>query len=408
MHIPTDDAARLDAVRRYNILDTPPDGTFDRVTELAAQLFDVPIVLVTIVDEDRIWFKSRYGLDEVTEIPRDPGLCASAICQDATYVIERAREDPRSIANPLVAGEFGLQFYAAAPLKTGDGHNLGTFCLLDRKPREFGVGDRALLTGLAAIVVNDLELRLQALQVVSAERVLRRDAAFVADTLQHAMLPQSFPQISGVTFDANYIPATRETQVGGDWYDAFLIDDGHLLLTIGDVAGHGLHAATLMGKVRQSLRTVALDTLDPADILWRLDRVLRKEDPDTMVTAVVGILEVATRTLRYANAGHPAPLLRNAAGDVVELSSVGLPLGLRTADEPKAESVRVAPRSTLVFFTDGLTEATHDVIEGEAMLRAALRDEAVINALRPANALSDLLLADGSADDVAILTVTFA
>lgn len=407
-HIPHNDEVRLEAVRRYGILDTPPDGTFDRITALAAKIFNVPIALVTIVDEDRIWFKSRYGLDSVAEIPRDPGLCASAICQGDPYVVERAHEDPRSMSNPLVAGEFGLQFYAGAQLRTHDGHNLGTLCLLDHEPREFGESDRNTLATLADIVVADLELRLQAMQIVSTERQMRREAAFVADTLQRAMLPQSFPEVAHVTFDAIYQPASSESQVGGDWYDAFLIDDQHLLLTIGDVAGHGLHAATLMGKARQSIRTIALDTLDPTQILFRLDRTLRKEDPEMLVTAVVAIVELPSLVLRYSNAGHPAPILRTPDGRVIELTPPGLPLGLRTLHEPNARTLPLPAGALLVFFTDGLTESTHDIIVGEAALHAALSGPKIFNSERPAAALGNELLGETQGDDVAILTVRLA
>jgi GAF domain-containing protein len=160
------ETARLDAVRRYDILDTPPDGAFDRVTALAAKIFDVPIALVTIVDHDRIWFKSRHGLDEVGQIDRDPGLCASAVLQDEPYIVEEARTDPRTLANPLVAGKFGLQFYAAAPLRTGDGHRLGTLCIIDREPRLFSPRQADVLQRLSEIVVDELELRLSALNAV--------------------------------------------------------------------------------------------------------------------------------------------------------------------------------------------------------------------------------------------------
>lgn len=164
---PGDEDRRLEAVRRYDVLDTPPDGAFERVTRLAAKLLGTPIAIVSIVDHDRIWFKSRYGLD-VDEIGRDPGLCASAILQEGPWVIEDARRDPRTLANPLVAGEFGLQFYAGAPLRTKDGHNLGTVCVIDREPREFGETGRRILEDLAAIVVDELELRLAARQVDAA------------------------------------------------------------------------------------------------------------------------------------------------------------------------------------------------------------------------------------------------
>lgn len=108
---------RLQALKRYEILDMPPEGNFDRITLLASKVFNVPIAIVSLVDEDRIWFKSSQGLGNVNEIGKSPGLCASAILSDEVYLVEEARNDPRSLANPLVTGAFGLQFYAAAPPK---------------------------------------------------------------------------------------------------------------------------------------------------------------------------------------------------------------------------------------------------------------------------------------------------
>ena len=122
---PAAEFQRMAAVRRYDVLDTPPDGAFDRITALAARRFGVPISIISIVDEDRIWFKSRHGLP-VGQIGRDPGLCASAILSNDPYILTDASIDPRSLANPLVAGDFGLRFYAGVPLTTSDGHNLGT------------------------------------------------------------------------------------------------------------------------------------------------------------------------------------------------------------------------------------------------------------------------------------------
>ncbi len=164
---------RLEAVRSYDILDTPPDGAFDRITELAARLFAVPISIVSIVDTDRIWFKSHHGV-ETEEIPRDPGLCASAILADDTYVVEDALADPRTLANPLVAGSLGLRFYAAQPLVTAEGHRLGTLCIIDRQPRELSEEEAATLRTLAATVMDSLELRLAAIRVVRLEEERRR------------------------------------------------------------------------------------------------------------------------------------------------------------------------------------------------------------------------------------------
>ena len=161
----TDEDGRMRAVERYRILDTPADGTFDRIAGLAARMFSVPVAIVSVVDHDRIWFKAHHGT-EVTQIGRDPGLCASAILQDDVWVIEDALRDPRALANPLVAGEFGLQFYAGVPLRTPDGYNLGTFCILDREPREFSANDVRALEDLAAIVMHDLEQRLQSREAI--------------------------------------------------------------------------------------------------------------------------------------------------------------------------------------------------------------------------------------------------
>jgi len=173
--IPTNESERLAAVHRYDILDTPTDGAFDRITALAARFFQVPISIVSIVDHDRIWFKSHHGL-EVQQIGREPGLCASAILQDNVYIVVDAKVDPRTLANPLVAGDFGLRFYAGFPLQTSDGFNLGTLCVIDQQPREITEAERATLKELAAIVIDELELRLAAKKAVQTELALREAA----------------------------------------------------------------------------------------------------------------------------------------------------------------------------------------------------------------------------------------
>ena len=162
-----EEAARLAALYSYEILDTPPDGAFDRVTALAARHFNAPVALVSLVDEDRIWFKSRRGLD-TEEIPRSPGLCASVILSDEAYVVTNALEDPRTLANPLVAGEMGLRFYAAAPLVTHDGHRLGTLNVIDFEPRELDADGCWMLHQFAGLVMDQMELRLSARKAIAS------------------------------------------------------------------------------------------------------------------------------------------------------------------------------------------------------------------------------------------------
>ncbi len=162
--IPPNEEDRLAAVRRYGVLDTPPDGAFDRITRLASLVLGMPIAIVSLVDHDRIWFKSTQGLDGVEQIGREPGLCASAILADEPWVIEDAKADPRALANPLVAGEFGLRFYAGSALRTHDGYNLGTLCVIDKEPRQLTEHQIHVLDDLAALVVDELELKLAARQ----------------------------------------------------------------------------------------------------------------------------------------------------------------------------------------------------------------------------------------------------
>ncbi len=168
---PENEIERLGAVRRYDVLDSPPDDAFDRITAMAARVLRVPVSIVSVVDDDRIWFTSAHGLD-VREIARDPGLCASAILYHEPWVIEDARHDPRAAANPLVAGEFGLQFYAGVPLTTPDGYNLGTLCVLDFAPRTISPDELATLSDLASMVMRELELRREARELQAKEALL--------------------------------------------------------------------------------------------------------------------------------------------------------------------------------------------------------------------------------------------
>ena len=143
---------------------------------MAARLLQVPIAIVSVVDHDRIWFKSHHGVD-VQQIGRDPGLCASCILQEGPLIINDAKKDPVALANPLVAGEFGLQFYLGIPLHTRDGYNLGTLCVIDFAPRLPTEQDILLLNDLAAVVMDELELRLSARNAITGyeQELARRE-----------------------------------------------------------------------------------------------------------------------------------------------------------------------------------------------------------------------------------------
>jgi len=183
LQMPINEEKRIKELNRYSVLDTPPDGSFDRITRLASTLFDVPIAIISLVDTDRIWFKSAYGLN-VNQINRDPGLCASAILSDDVYVVDNAATDPRTLANPLVAGEFGLRFYAAAPLQTESQCNLGTLCIIDKTPRSLTEKEQKILKELAEIVMDEMELRLALRNTVANVKKLTLD---ISDQLDDTM-----------------------------------------------------------------------------------------------------------------------------------------------------------------------------------------------------------------------------
>ena len=176
----THEEDRLAALHRYRILDTPEEEPFDRVAMLARDLFGTRIALVTFIDETRQWFKARVGL-AVQQTPRECAFCAHAIAGDPreVFVVPDAHADPRFASNPLVTGGPRIRFYAAVPMRTPDGHALGTVCVISDEPRPDGVteAEGRWLTALAGLAQDELELRLQARrahEAAEAEACLRR------------------------------------------------------------------------------------------------------------------------------------------------------------------------------------------------------------------------------------------
>ncbi len=228
----------------------------------------------------------------------------------------------------------------------------------------------------------------------------------VARTFQAAALTTELPSVPGTSFDALYEAGRSEALIGGDWYDAFRVADGRVVMSVGDVAGSGLEAAATMAAIRQSLRGAAAINPEPSVMLDAADRVLRSQAPDRFVTAWVGVLDPVWGTLACAGAGHPAPLVRTAKGVVGALPAGGLPLGLRERGADLTRNLELAPNDTLVLYTDGLVEAGRDLIAGEDALANALRHADV--EVAPAQALHEAVLrGTGASDDVALLVVGF-
>ncbi len=158
MPMPINEAARLAALQKYAILDSEPEQAFDDLTLLASYTCDTPIALISLVDENRQWFKSKVGVS-VSETSRDVAFCATAIVQSDVFVVPDTLQDERFRNNPLVTSEPRIRFYAGAPLVTEEGYALGTLCVIDRKPRDFRPDQKEALKALSRLVLAQLEFR---------------------------------------------------------------------------------------------------------------------------------------------------------------------------------------------------------------------------------------------------------
>ncbi|HKX19067.1 MAG TPA: anti-sigma factor antagonist [bacterium] len=249
-----------------------------------------------------------------------------------------------------------------------------------------------------------LSLGVQCAQAVERARLYAREHQ-VATTLQRALLPADVPQVPGIRVDAAYLAATRASDVGGDWYDVFRLSDGRLCVAIGDVVGHGLQAAVIMGQVRQAIRTAALEGHEPTKVLSLANHVLALNRQEGMTTAIVGIYDPLVMTFMYAAAGHPGPIVADGSR-VVTLSSGGLPLGFLGAGAPATWTVQLAPGSLLVLYTDGLIEFGRDAAAGHAALVTAVQAEQPAGSSDPAHRILDRMLSGSQArDDVAIVAL---
>lgn len=164
--VPDDDEQRLAALRRYRILETPSEESLDNIAQLATKIFNVPISLLSLVDAELVFFKANVGMGDAKIANRGKSLCALAVLDTDVTVFEDALAEPCLLANPNVAGSFGLRFYAGAPLITSDGYVIGTLCIIDKVAREFSSNDKSILEGLAKTAMHQIELRLSSLRTI--------------------------------------------------------------------------------------------------------------------------------------------------------------------------------------------------------------------------------------------------
>jgi len=202
-------------------------------------------------------------------------------------------------------------------------------------------------------------------------QVLLAQTKHSAETLQTAFLPEQLPQRTGLRIDVLYIAAEREALIGGDWYDAYDLPDGRVAFSIGDVTGHGLDAAVSAARLRRSILLAALETEDPAEILLKADRVegSRQKDP---ATALIAILSRDLRSLSYASAGHPPPVVASPNAPARMLECGGIPFGVGIPITSVTHTAALEPGAAILFYTDGLTEFKRDILRTERTVLAAM------------------------------------
>ncbi|MBV8374545.1 MAG: SpoIIE family protein phosphatase [Candidatus Eremiobacteraeota bacterium] len=226
------------------------------------------------------------------------------------------------------------------------------------------------------------------------------------EALQEALLRKGLPKVPAVDLHAVYAPAGLEGRVGGDWYDALALDDRYVLFSVGDVAGHGLQAAVIMSRVRQSIASVAIAEHDPAVILSRSNAVLCRQESG-MVTAICGVVDSEKREFAYSGAGHPPMILVHRDGRAEMLNTLGPPLGV-IGDAPyRTDSKTIESGSMLVLYTDGVIEQGRSAEKGERLLLDTVRTIDPDSKDPAAEILSRMLGNVAPADDVAILTLRF-
>lgn len=228
----------------------------------------------------------------------------------------------------------------------------------------------------------------------------------VVAMLQRSLLPQELPSFPGIRIDTAYVPATQESEVGGDWYDVFKIADRRICISIGDVAGSGLHAAAAMASARLAVRTAARIESDPGRIMQHLNRGLCADEAGTLVTALIAILDVDDGTLFYSVAGHPEPVVIRADGDVDFLPGKGFALGIDPDSPYETFASQLDEGWALVLYTDGLIEIEHDYFKGVEDLRGAAAQEFASSSENIAEAIQRRVFAGRTArDDVAVLFI---
>jgi phosphoserine phosphatase RsbU/P len=350
---------------------------------------DTAAVLLLDYSSGMLTAAAAAGLEEEVRqgvrIPVGRGFAGRIAAERRPVILDHV--DHATVLNPILLAK-GIRTLIGVPMVAG-GRVIGVMHVGSLTPRMFTSEDAELLQ-LAA------DRAATAVQSLAAH-----DDRVAAAALQRSLLPSALPVIPGAEIAARYVPG--QGVVGGDWYDVFVLPSGELGVVTGDVAGSGLPAAVIMGRMRSALRAYALEARDPAEVLDRLDRKMQHFEPDALATVMYAVFDAALDRVHIASAGHLPPVIASPeqAGILAEIAG-GLMIGVDAAVRRQATTIKVAPGTVLCFYTDGLVERREFPIdEGLARLCQAVAAEPPDVAC--ASVMGALVGAHSALDDIALL-----
>ena len=412
------DPRRLAAVRATGRLDTGPEQPFDDLAGLAAAITGCERAFITLVDEDRSFWKSRTGagLRQAgdRQCPVRESFCYFVVGLGGRLVVDDAAEDPRTRDHPSVA-PMKIGAWAGYPVLGPADEVLGSMCVIDENPRSWQPAELAALGTLARAVSNEVNLRSS---LAAVQQSLLASQA-LSRSLQDSLLPPVLRPVPGLDVAASYQPAAGGTTVTGDFYDLFNARGPWWSAVIGDVCGKGVEAAKVTALARYTLRADGTQHVSPAAVLQRLNAALLDQQRDgRFLTAAYATFRVTPGGLagRLCCAGHPPALVRRADGRVRQVDAPGPLLGLLPGIELTDVRFRLAPGDTMLLYTDGATEARArpaspdpaGPLFGDDALAAALAGTHGLDAAATISRLNQVLArhtGDWASDDTALLAL---
>jgi putative methionine-R-sulfoxide reductase with GAF domain len=368
----------------------------DLLAELLARVrdvLDVDTAAVLLIDQASrdLVATAASGLEEEVRqgvrIPMGAGFAGRIAAEVRPIVLEDVEH--ADVYNPILRDK-GIRSLLGTPLVI-EGRVIGVIHVGSLSTRRFHPEDVDLLQTVASQVALAVEARRS-----NVER-----AAAVA--LQRSLIPGSLPPVPGLELCARYLPA-HDGGVGGDWYDVFRLPGDQVGVVMGDVVGRGLAAAVVMGRLRSALRAYALEVLDPAIVLERLDRKIQHFEPGQMTTVLYGVIDPTLTTLEISSAGHPLPVVAGPRSTALVDDNVDRPLGVSTEQHRHNSTIELRPGGVVALFTDGLVERRGEVLDqGLERLCAAITLESAERSCRAA--IAALVPDHGWADDAALLVI---